>query len=117
MPRPSMTEPARLLLQNYWLSSRKILGNVSIVTMETLCLLSENHAKLRLEPRIDVQDALIAIMLVEESTLVLTKKSVLGFQENKRNIEMYGNDIKTMYWEFYRHVLRFCEANTFVFEE
>jgi hypothetical protein len=118
--KPTMSEPARLLIKSYWLISRKIRvnrkGEITMATMETLLQLSESHAKLRLQSVIEVPDALIAIMLVEESMLLVTRSSVLGFKlmGHKRNIDTYG---EAPYWEFYKHVMRFCEVHRGSVEE
>jgi hypothetical protein len=56
-----------------------------------------------MQSTVDVEDVLIAIMLVEESVLTVHQRSVLGFQDcpaNKRNIDSFGNDV--------------CSSNLFV---
>ena len=54
-----------------------------------------------MERLIDIQDALISIMLVEESMLILYKTSVLGFKQlnHKRNIDTYSHlDVSIWVW-------------------
>lgn len=66
--KPKMTEMAKKLLQHYYVSNRRIRGSkLNHISMESLVCLSKSFAKLSLRLQVLKYDALMAILLYEES--------------------------------------------------
>jgi len=66
--RPVMTEEAETLLQSYYVAIRRIRGSkCNRLSMETLVSLSKSFAKLSIRINVTKYDALMAILLYEES--------------------------------------------------
>jgi len=106
---PKFSQEAHLMLKRFYVAVRQIRPTECHQEyFHSLVKIATSHAKLAKHLEVTVSDALIAIELVEETVLRKTLASVFGWKATaKRNIEIYGSDIKSQYLGFYKHVTQF----------
>ncbi|KAJ3038015.1 Minichromosome maintenance domain-containing protein 2 [Rhizophlyctis rosea] len=95
-----MTSECQSFLRMYFAALRRLVGSISLghesmfATMETLIRIATSHAKLCLRDKALVDDALISVMLVEESMSLAYNVSILGFKslpQDQENLQvLYG---------------------------
>lgn len=109
---------ATMLIQNFYLVSRRIRATqrrsieIDKRSLRTLMQLAHGHAKLSLRTTVIDADAIIAILIFEESMAVRHGYSVLGMvpaaNYNNCNLERYGgNGPDEQLESFSKHVRRF----------
>ncbi|PRP89489.1 hypothetical protein PROFUN_01352 [Planoprotostelium fungivorum] len=83
LPRPHFTSDASHLIQSYWIGVRRVrerMGRKSgALTVLTLYKMAEAHGRLCLRDRVIVEDAVVAITLMEESAVANGYPSVLDW--------------------------------------
>ncbi|KAI8612018.1 hypothetical protein BC830DRAFT_607524 [Chytriomyces sp. MP71] len=97
-------------IQSYFVCTRKSLSSLasagafsSLVTIESLVRITIAHARLCLRDEAQLDDVLVAVMLVEESLVFASGVSVLGFislPEDQENIwKLCSNDFVKSEWD------------------
>lgn len=120
------TSPAASCALDGFVRASRTLRNtkqseISIHAIGTLFTLARAHAALCLRHSVILEDALIAIWIVEESLTASTGRSVLHFSRDlkgsKCNMDIYGVDAKIRLIEFEKHLKRFLKGHNVNIEE
>ena len=115
----STTNAAHTLIDGFIRVSRTLrnthTSEVSIHDIGTAFTLARAHAALCFKPNVQMEDALIAIYLLEESLLNRTGRSVLHFSRslsvNKCNLDMFDKTPADCIREFGVCVMRFLQSH------
>lgn len=122
--KPSFSNEARDLIQGFYLASRRTRSSGGVAGVEfpisalkSMMSLAEAHAKLNLRHEVSEDDAVMAILLYEESITARVGYSVLGVSPlhhfNDGNIMSYvgeENDEKMTHLKI--HTKRFCSLHS-----
>jgi len=120
----SISDEASRLLQEFYLASRRIRASqrnaveIDKRSLKIMTQLAKNHARLSTRDTVVVPDALLAILLYEETLAARYGTSVFSFNVMtsiyRRNIDNYhGNTTEEAMQMFHQHVLRFIGGHSF----
>ncbi|KAL5012373.1 hypothetical protein ScPMuIL_010924 [Solemya velum] len=120
---PPMRTEAENLLQMYYLASRKSRSSgynssaVPVSALQTLMSLAYSHAKLNLKTEVTEEDALMAVILYEESLTARLGYSVLSVQPTPHFAATQlsnhvGKQNDRIMNQFHIQLLRFCGTQT-----